>query len=93
MLNSKKIGDLSEKAEKVVGIALKNSDHLIRMINDLLDIDKIASGKLKFHFEKHDISELINAAIGANSAYAEEFRVSLVFPDKGEGIFAEVDGD
>src|SRR5262249_33993586 len=43
------LGPLPEKAQSMVRIAHQNSERLVRIINDILDVEKIESGKLELH--------------------------------------------
>ena len=53
--------ELSDRVAKLIGIAHNNAERLIVLINDILDIDKIASGKMRFEseFVKHKKIECI----------------------------------
>ncbi|MES2494280.1 MAG: ATP-binding protein [Pseudomonadota bacterium] len=70
-------GDLPPKAGQLVGIALNNGERLTRLINDLLDIDKLDSGGVGFNFAPIELGELVEAAVQQNTPYAERFGVKL----------------
>jgi len=91
IINSGVVCDLNDKLKNLVSIALTNSDRLIRLINDILDIEKISSGKMDFAIERMDISELIHEAIGANEGYAQTYGVA--FKSKGINKPILVNGD
>jgi PAS domain S-box-containing protein len=69
--------DLPEKANQLINIAHKNSDRLILLINDMLDIDKIASGQMRFDIKEEALSPLIRQAVETNQPYADKFGVSI----------------
>lgn len=69
------LGALPEKMRQMVDIAQGNSDRLIRLINDILDIDKIESGKMAITLQNHALMPLIEQSIEANHAYAGQFGV------------------
>jgi PAS domain S-box-containing protein len=85
-------GQLSEKMKSLVTMAMSNCDRLIRLINDMLDIEKMEAGKIKFKMEELPVSELIEDAIRANEGYAEKFKVPLRIVDPLEDV-AKVNGD
>jgi len=91
IINSGVVCDLNDKLKNLVSIALTNSDRLMRLINDILDIEKISSGKMDFAIERMDISELIHEAIGANEGYAQIYGVA--FKSKGINKPILVNGD
>lgn len=70
-------GPLPESAAKLIEVAHRNSERLVRLINDILDIDKIASGKMRFDMAWLSVSPLVLGALEANRAYAREYGVDL----------------
>ena len=41
----------------------RSADEMLRLIEDLLDVERMAAGKLTLHIEQHDISEIIKEAV------------------------------
>ena len=68
-------GELTEQAGNLINIANKNTERLLLLINDILDIEKIEYGKLDYNYKLIDIQEFIEMAIQANNAYGEQFDV------------------
>lgn len=71
-------GPLPEKATKLVEIARTESDRLIRLINDMLDLRKIEAGKLELHLEQCPPNTLVEATLNAIQAMANEASVQVV---------------
>lgn len=84
-------GQLPEKAERLVLIAQRNSERLTALVNDLLDIDKLQSGKAEFHKEDVDLNELVRTAVEQNQPYAERAGVELRDEVPGPSLVACVD--
>lgn len=82
---------LGDQGRQLVDIALKNSERLTRLINDILDIEKIESGKVEFQFQPVAVAQLVQQAIDANRAYADLFGVELEL--HGAASQAQVYGD
>lgn len=82
---------LPEQANKLIDIANKNSERLILLVNDMLDIDKIASGRMQFDMALHGLDALISVAIEDNAPYAERFGVSMVTQGADPALSVEVD--
>lgn len=70
--------DLPAPAIKLIDIAHKNSERLVLLINDILDIDKIASGNMRFDMQEEGLGELVAHAVEANQSYADRFDVAIV---------------
>jgi signal transduction histidine kinase len=78
---------------RLLTIAHKNSERLVRLINDILDIEKIESGKVAFEIERLDVRDLVEQAIEANRAFAESFgvQIRLVAPAAPLAVRADAD--
>jgi len=64
-------------AKSMLDIAEQNSQRLLTLINDLLDIEKISSGKMNFEFKQHSLTTLIKESIKLNQTYADRFGVQV----------------
>ena len=87
------LGPLSEKAAVMVRIAHQNSERLVRIINDILDIEKIEAGRLELRCERLDLRALLQQALEVNQAYADKFQVSLVLEPVADGEAVVADPD
>jgi signal transduction histidine kinase len=76
MAYSGKLGALPDKVMSVLFIAQKNCTQLVHLINEVLDLQKIASGKMGFTFEACDVGALMSEAVEANKPFAERFGVT-----------------
>ncbi|MCU6434165.1 PAS domain S-box protein [Undibacterium sp. Jales W-56] len=70
-------GDLPVKIQELISISHKNSESLTRLINDLLDSQKIEAGKMDFHYEVLPLDELLKTAVQANQAFAANLGVGI----------------
>ncbi len=70
-------GPLPKEAKEYVDIALSNADRLVRLINDILDIEKMQSGSMEFRYRTVDLGQVVKSAIAANEAFAAAHRVKL----------------
>ncbi len=73
-----RLGDIPEKAHKLLKTAHRNSERLAYLINELLDIEKIAAGKLHFDLKVQPILPLLEQAVEENKTYSAERNVKLV---------------
>jgi PAS domain S-box-containing protein len=70
-------GPIPPQAAKLIEIAHSNSERLVRLINDILDIEKIESGGMQFNLAVQPLRPLLLHAIEANNAYAEQLNVRI----------------
>lgn len=71
------LGELPTKVQQLLKVAYHNSQRLNLLINDLLDIEKLAAGKMTFDLQRYDLTELVNAAIAMNQPLGKERGVQL----------------
>lgn len=71
------LGELSAQASQMIAIAHKNSQRLTHLINDLLDMEKIAAGKMQFDMKPHALRPLLEQALDGNRGYGAERHVEL----------------
>jgi signal transduction histidine kinase len=91
LLQSGAAGVLPEKASAMARIAYKNSERLVRIINDILDIGKLEAGQVAFQCTAVRLSELLQQSIEANATYADKYGVRLELEDGSNGELAFVD--
>ncbi|MBF0380740.1 MAG: CHASE domain-containing protein [Magnetococcales bacterium] len=71
------MGEIPEKALKLLDKAVKNTDRLTFLINDLLDIDKMQTGDMELEIKPINCCKLLDKAISANQGYSDKFAISL----------------
>lgn len=86
-------GDLPEAPKNMLGIALNNSERLVRLINDILDIDKLESGMMVLNMRVQPLAPLLEQAVRENQGFAGGFHVQLVLEDCDQQAAANVDSD
>ncbi|WP_164511920.1 CHASE3 domain-containing protein [Brevundimonas fluminis] len=83
-------GELPEKASRLIGIAHSNSQRLVRLINDILDVEKLESGRQPMTMEVLDLRDVARRSVEGVQGYADQLGVVLSL---GEGEPAPVRGD
>ena len=84
-----KAGELSPEADRMISIAITNTDRLARLINDILDIERIESGHVQMSRQICAVKGLTELAIETLMAQADAAGVKLV----GETIEATLWAD
>ncbi|WP_106638615.1 GAF domain-containing sensor histidine kinase [Allosphingosinicella vermicomposti] len=83
-------GELPPKAKHLADLAKKNSERLVTLVNDLLDIEKLESGRAEFQFETVELHALLRAVCEQNTPYADHFHVTLTL-DAEDGLCVQAD--
>lgn len=78
LLENGVIGALPEKALQMIAVAHRNSKRLSNLVNDILDMEKLNAGKMKFDMRAVDLVSLLPQVIEANASYAQSFQVGFV---------------
>lgn len=78
-------GEMPHRAKRLIEIAHTNSKRLVRLINDILDVEKIESGKATLDIQPTPLIPLLDQVIDATNAFAEGYGVQLALVgDPGE---------
>lgn len=86
-------GEIPEKAKNLVGIAQSNCERLIRLINDILDSEKIESGKMRFELQAQELEPLLERALADNEGFAAQHGVKLALHKAENSLQVCVDSD
>jgi signal transduction histidine kinase/DNA-binding response OmpR family regulator len=85
-------GEVSPEVRELLDIAYNNSERLVLLVNDILDMEKIESGRLEFRRERLPARRILEQAVEANRAYGAQFGVSFALtPPTGPN--ADIDTD
>jgi PAS domain S-box-containing protein len=77
LINSGVMGDIEKDILELTTIAERNGQRLLDLINDILDVEKIESGKLTLMLEAVELGELVTESLTLNRAFADRFKVKL----------------
>lgn len=81
------VGPLSEKVQHIVQIARQESDRLIRLINDILDIRKIDADMLELKVREIDVAYIVEQSVSEMKGMADCAGVTLVSHLNWQGSF------
>ena len=77
LLMNNAAGQLPDSAARLLGIAHRSCQRLQRLINDILDVEKIESGKVAFAVKRLDLRTLVKQSIEANRGFADGYGVRV----------------
>jgi PAS domain S-box-containing protein len=91
LLSSGILGEVNDKAANLLRIALTNSDRLVRLINDILDLERIQSGREPLTFRPVQLAEIVRQAIDGMQPVADAAGVQLIHDTTEVEIAADAD--
>ena len=80
-----------EKIPPILNIAYKNAERLNHLIDDILDIESLNLGKMRFHMAMTDLSAVVKEATSSNETYGSPYGVTFVCSGIEKPLF--VNGD
>lgn len=86
------LGEIPEAARRMLEVAHKNSQRLGALINDLLDIEKIAAGKMRFALQTQEIMPLVEQALLLSQPHAAQNQIELRLVERAMEVWVRVDG-
>jgi PAS domain S-box-containing protein len=78
LLHSGFYNDKPDTAAELLKVALNNSDRLVRLVNDILDLERLESGKTKFIKEPCWVADLMQQAVESVQVLADQSQVELI---------------
>lgn len=83
------LGGLPDDAKKETVVAESNVNRLIRLINDLLDVERMEAGKLEIFRSSIEVADVFESALDAVRAYADSRQITF----KAQETDATINGD
>jgi PAS domain S-box-containing protein len=84
---------LPESAMRLIEIAHRSSQRLVRLVSDILDLQKMEQGLIVYVFKRVELHPLIEATIEANRGYAESYGVQVRLDDSAVPEDVRADSD
>ncbi len=85
------LGELSSPATRMVEIAMDSSRRLTRLIDQILDLERIESGTVPLEIGNYDAGDLIDAAVDQMNVIAEEAGVSIRITGRDGSVITDAD--
>lgn len=86
-------GELPAAVKPMIDIAHKNSERLILLVNDILDMEKIEAGRMEFSIEPIMLMSLLEQSLESNRAYAEQFKIAFELENSVPEAVIQVDSN
>jgi PAS domain S-box-containing protein len=86
ILKDKKHGDLNENQTRYISNVLKSGKHLLKLINDILDLSKIEAGKMGYEPENMNLTETVDEVVTLMQPMANKKDIELTSNIESEDI-------
>ncbi|WP_353929779.1 GAF domain-containing protein [Okeanomitos corallinicola TIOX110] len=91
LLTTSSIRNQPEKMQKILEIASSNTERLTRLLNDILDLERLETNKFILHKKSCDAMKLISNAVESMQTKAQEENICLqILPGSGQ-VWVDVD--
>jgi PAS domain S-box-containing protein len=84
---------LPDSAARLLTIAHANSQRLVRLVNDILDIEKMEAGHVVFNMDRIPVGALVESAIEDNRGFAASYGVNVRLEKPPAGLDVNADPD
>ncbi|BDA72614.1 hypothetical protein RIVM261_009210 [Rivularia sp. IAM M-261] len=91
LLSNNSLDSQPVKKHRMLEIAFENTNRLVRLINDILDIERINSGKVSMHFQICNAADLMTQAADEMRAMAEKAEITLCVAPLHAQLWADPD--
>lgn len=82
---------MPENGKRLLKIAEENCDRLVRLVNDILDLEKVSSGQISFTPNRQDLNKIIKRAVEHIKPFADQHGVTIKaqFPKVAPDVFVD----
>ena len=77
LLSSGMLGDVDPKAQNLLRIATANTDRLVRLINEILDLDRMESGRATLQIRRCNLAQLITDSVETMQPLADAAQLTI----------------
>jgi signal transduction histidine kinase len=86
-------GELNEQGRQLLEVAYRNSQRLVRLVTDILDLQKIESGAMTFNMRPIEVKPFLAQALEASQGFASKFGARLSLAAVPRKAYVRADSD
>jgi PAS domain S-box-containing protein len=91
LLKTGQLGTLSDRGEQILDIALNNTERLVRLVNDILDLERMKSGKITMHKVQCNVADLMFQSMETMQSMADKLQIKLQLEPVSAELWADPD--
>jgi PAS domain S-box-containing protein len=91
LLGGQALDQLPDNVDSMLDIANRNTDRLLLLIDDILDISKIEAGKMELKIEPIEVMPFLENVLEVNEAYGREHQVEFRIFHRQDDLFLQAD--
>ncbi|MGB3789309.1 MAG: ATP-binding protein [Phormidesmis sp.] len=77
LLNTGELGELTDQGRKILSLATTNAERLILLVNDILDLERLKSGKVELNKNLYSIDMIFGQAVNAMQVMADQVEIKM----------------
>lgn len=81
LINDLYDSEMPAEEKELLSIAYRNSERLKFLVDDILDIEKLEAGEMRFYPEKYKLLDIVQQSVQLNTLYGEKYGVKFVISD------------
>lgn len=85
------LGELNEEQKEVLMLMKENSEHLLQMVNDMLDLSSIKTGTLNLKLETADLMQVVKSCVDINRQISRKKSIPIEVNSQEESLFISMD--
>ena len=91
LLASQKLGTLTPQGQEFLEISLKNTQRLTRLINDVLDLERIESGRVTMAMQTYSLGDLMAQAAQVMQSMAAANAIEIILEPVEANVWVDAD--
>ncbi|MFO7850165.1 MAG: HAMP domain-containing sensor histidine kinase [Spirochaetia bacterium] len=85
------LGELTEEQKEVLALMKENSEHLLQMVNDMLDLSSIKTGTLSLNLETADLLQVVKSCVDINRQISRKKNILIELNSEGSSLPVSMD--
>ncbi len=93
LINRTASAELKDQTRSLLAIADSNSERLLRLIDDLLDLQRLTLTRMRFVFSRQELTPMVEHAVDINRTFAQQYNVAFRLESRVDPMLVRVDRD